>query len=274
MSGLPPSANDRVDSVPAQESQHMRLDQDHSTHPRLLGNSALREVSAATDTKVEEKAKEQKGSRFVGPTQLGSEQRSRICEVLKQKKIGDEIGRQIFVGAVEYQISAFAGRLEAGGAPDPETRSRDPALDGTLQAIAEKAGILSALLRELSDSDGDRVIRTLTTQDSLGRSYDERYLCELGCEIDRLERACSAAVGDSEPQESETIPDSTAGPELVAKLAGIFSECFEMEPTAEENGAFRASLRALGEVTGLVIGEEPALLAQVLAARAASRNAS
>ena len=78
------------------------------------------------------------------------------------------------------------------------------------------------------------------------------YLCELDLEIDRLEHACIAA--SAEPAPADPGPGS--------------------EPTAEEGGAFHASLLLLGEVTGLAIPHEPALLAQVLAGQAAKGKGS
>jgi hypothetical protein len=244
----------------------MRLEQDQSSHPRLLRKPALGEVSATTHIKAEKKVEQPRGSRFVGATHMDDGQKARICMALKDKSVGDEIGRQIFIGAVEYQISAFAHRLEHRPEPEPEHRTGRPnaSLEKTLQAIVETARALSALLRELPDSAKTGLTKALAAQDELGRGYDERYLCGLGCEIDRLEHACTAAVDASGPKEPEADPDSSRA--FVAKLAEIFVECFEMQATAQEDGSFRASLIVLGEVTGLVIGHEPEFLAQVLAA--------
>ncbi len=83
----------------------MRLEHDQSTHPRLLRKPALGEVSATTRITAEKKPKKPKGSRFVGATHLDDDQKVLICKALKKGKIGDEIGRQIFIGALEYQIS-------------------------------------------------------------------------------------------------------------------------------------------------------------------------
>ena len=235
----------------------MHLDQ--STHPRLLRKPAIGKIPATAEIKVATGQQRRKGSRFVGPTQLDDNQKSRIRAALEKKKIGDEIGREIFIGALEYQISAFAGRLKRLPAPpEPQTQGTNAARDKTLSAIALKASSLSALLRELADGAKARAIKALATQDRLGRGYDERYLCELGGEIDRIERACIAAAASPDPAEPE--PDPAPSRELVARLAGVFSECFEMEPTADEDGAFRATLAVLRQVTGLAIGQEPAFL--------------
>ena len=110
------------------------------------------------------------------------------------------------------------------------------------------------------------------------RGYDGRFLFELSLEIERIERACIAAAGTPETRPPEPEPEPVSRPnlavsrELVSKLAGVFSECFEMEPTAEENGPFQAALEVLGEVTGLAIAHAPAFLVQVLNARTSTRN--
>jgi len=240
----------------------MRLEQDQTSHPRLLRKPTLGEVSATTHIKAQKKIEQPKGSRFVGATHLDDGLKARIGMALKDASIGDDIGRQIFIGALEYQISAFAHRLEYRSEPEHRTGHPSSAVEKTLQAIVEAARALSALLRQLPDSAKTGLTKALAAQDELGRGYDERYLWELGCEIDRLEHACTAAVDAAGPEAPESDGDSSR--EFVAKLAEIFAECFEMQATAQEDGPFRASLIVLGEVTGLVIGHEPEFLAQIL----------
>ena len=241
----------------------MRVEHDQSTHPRLLRKPALGDVSATTHIAAKKKPKKPKGSRFVGATHLDDDQKARICSSLEKQGIGDDIGRQIFIGALEYQISTFAHQLEHQVQTEPKKGGLNSAVQKTLQAIAAKARILSGLLRELPDDRKPSLTTSLAAQDERGRGYDEHYLCELGCEIDRLERACNAIDHDLEPEETE--PDPASSRDFVAKLADVFSECFEIQPSAEADGPFRASLQVLGDVTGLVIGSEPGFLAEVLA---------
>lgn len=240
----------------------MRLEYDQSTHPRLLRKAALGDISATTRITAQKTPNKPKGSRFVGATHLDDDQKARICDALKEQKIGDDIGRQIFIGALEYQISTFAHQLEQQVQTEPKKSGLSSAMEKALQAIVEKARILSRLLRQLPDNAKTSLTTSLTAHDERGRSYDERYLCELGCEIDRLEHACSAISDELEPE--VTAPDPASSLDFVAKLADVFSECFEMQPNADPDGPFRASLQVLGDVTGLVIGSEPKFLADVL----------
>ncbi|MEA3276358.1 MAG: hypothetical protein U9Q81_13930 [Pseudomonadota bacterium] len=239
----------------------MRLEHQNNTHPRLLRKQALGD-DIGNKGRVRKQRETPKGSRFVGATHLDEEQKTRLSQALEKKQIGDEIGRQIFIGALEYQLSAFGQQLKRRVEPKQKPRRRNPALEETLQGIVEKARLLSGLLRDLPDVSKEGLIKTLAAQDQLGRDYDEQYLCELGCEIHRLERACTAAAAENEPE--EPTEDPAPSRDFVAKLAGIFSECFELEPTADENAPFSTSLAILDEVIGVVIGHDPDFLADVL----------
>jgi len=256
----------------------MRPEQEQITHPRLLRTSDLGGGPADKEIKVEKKTKKAPGSRFVGPELLDEGQRVQIGKALKAKKIGDEMGREIFICALEYQIGSFASlvprRVEQK--PEPEADATDPAMRKALREIVESAGSLSRLLRTLPDEALDRVTEMLGREAGLWRGYDGRYLGELGLEIDRLERACIAAGGEPEPPEPEPEPEPSTDPaasrELVTKLGEIFTDCFEMKPTAEEGGPFCTTLEVLAEVTGLVIEREPAFLARVLEGQGPKRR--
>jgi len=254
----------------------MRPEQEQITHPRLLRTSDLGGAPADKEIKVEKKTKKAAGSRFVGPELLDEGQRVQIGKALKAKKIGDEMGREIFICALEYQIGSFASLVprRVEGKSEPEAGAPDPAMRNALREIVENAANLSRLLRTLPDEALDCVTEMLGHEAGLWRGYDGRYLGELGLEIDRLERACIAAGGEPEPPEPEPEPsmDPAASRELVTKLGEIFTDCFEMKPTAEEGGPFCTTLEVLAEVTGLVIEREPAFLAQVLEGQGAKRR--
>jgi hypothetical protein len=254
----------------------MRPEQEQITHPRLLRTSDLGGGPADKMIKVEKETKQAAGSRFVGPELLDEGQRVQLGKALKAKKIGDEMGREIFICALEYQIGSFASlvprRVEEKS--EPEAGAPDPAMRNALREIVENAANLSRLLRTLPDDALDRVTEMLGHEAGLWRGYDGRYLGELGLEIDRLERACIAAGGEPEPPEPEPEPstDPAASRELVTKLGEIFIDCFEMKPTAEKGGPFCTTLEVLAEITGLVIEREPAFLARVLEGQGAKHR--
>jgi hypothetical protein len=207
------------------------------------------------------------GSRFVEPTHLDEEQKRRIDKAMTQRRIGDDMGRAIFIGALEYQLSAFGRQLVRRDALPPRPAPReDRAQTQAVQDIARQARQLVGLLQALPDATTAGLTVALAAQDRLSRAYDERYLRDLAAEIERLERACGAAgtapVADPEPPPEDPAPSRP----FVAKLAKVFEECFEMKPTADEDGPFRATLAVLDEITGLLIGHEPDFLADILSA--------
>jgi len=281
----------------------MRLDPYVNTHPRLLRKAALGEDPAAAPpekqnrepndaakespsakaargqatraqiekgTSVRSKSKGRPGdSRFVGATHLDEKQKLDIEKELKRRRIGDEMGRQIFVAAVEYQLSAFADQLQTSDETprtEPPPPPRDRALEQILIAVEEQARLLSELLLQVPKPSMPQLARVLTAQDERGRNYDEGYLCELGGEIQRLRRACNAMTGIEEPPDTdpETDPDPETSGAFVRKLAGIFAECFEQDPTAAADGPFRTCLEVLDQMTPYVIGHDPDLLSRIL----------
>jgi hypothetical protein len=263
----------------------MRLEPNPNTHPRLLRKAALPEELA-----IEHKAKagQKRGSakapaslkspgtasaapgqgsrdsRFIDPVHLDEHQKSEICKALKRKQVGDEMGRQIFVAAVEYQLSAFSDQLVRGDIPAPAhaPAPRDRALEQILLAVEEQARMLSDLLLQIPQPSRPALVRVLTAQDERGRAYDEHYLSELVCEIDRLRNACGTMTAVTETPQPGPDPESSRG--FVHQLAGVFSECFEQTPTAAEDGPFRACLMVLEEYTGLLIGHEPGFIARAI----------
>jgi hypothetical protein len=132
----------------------------------------------------------------------------------------------------------------------------------SLESIAEHTRSLSALLRGLPQPSQADLALIISNQDERGRRYDERYLCELGREMDRLGQACKTVAEAEVPEEAG--PDLETSRGLVRKLAKVFSECFELEATAAEDSPFSACLELLDQVTGYAIGHEPEFLARVL----------
>ena len=117
--------------------------------------------------------------------------------------------------------------------------------------------------RRLAGSSLEALTRGLTDRDRLGRGYDEAYLRLLACEVGRVEEACAGAARRA-PQPEVPAEDPAPSRELVAKLASIYTDCFEEEPTAEADGRFAALLAVLSEEMDLVIGHDPAFLAEVI----------
>jgi hypothetical protein len=205
---------------------------------------------------------ERRSSRFMGPAQLDETRKASIAAALEAANIGDEVGRQIFIGALEYQLSAFGPQLrrrDEGPGEEPPS----PPADDALIAVSEAAHALAERLGDLGESSQRSLAQTLIDHDRLGRRYDQAYLRLLACEIERIAQACRTAPQEAAEPE---VPATDPGPsrDLVAKLGSVYSDCFEEEPTAEAGGRFATLLAVLSEETGLVIGHDPAFLADII----------
>jgi hypothetical protein len=240
----------------------MRLEHEINTHPRLLRKSALDKRDGAAKAKRQKHRSEAEDTRFIGATHLDERRKTEISRALEKRRIGDEMGRQIFVVALEYQLTVFGAQLEQQSQTDPEAVEAQARMTEALQGISAHARLLAPLLRQLPEELKGKLTEAATAQDARGRAYDERYLCELGCEIDRLEQAAVAAA-EAAQREPVRYDPSPSRP-LVAKLAKIYAECFEEKPTADADGGFAFALESLEGVTGLVIGHGPEFLAEIL----------
>jgi hypothetical protein len=240
----------------------MRLEHEINTHPRLLRKSALGEKDAAAKAKRQKRRNEADDTRFIGATHLDERQKTEISRALNKRRVGDEMGRQIFVVALEYQLTVFGAQLEQLSQTDPKAVEAQARMAEALQGISAHARLLAPLLRELPEQLKGKLTEAATAQDTRGRIYDDRYLCGLGCEIDRLEQAAAAAAGAVQPEPVRYDPAPSRP--LVAKLAKVYAECFEEKPTADTGGGFAFALETIETVTGLIIGHEAAFLAEIL----------
>jgi hypothetical protein len=240
----------------------MRLEDEINTHPRLLRKLALDKGDGAAKAKRKTRRSEAEDTRFIGATHLDERQKTEISRALEKRRVGDEMGRQIFVVALEYQLTVFGAQLEQRSQTGPEAVEVQARTAEALQGISAQARLLAPLLRQLPEQLKGKLMEAATAQDARGRTYDDRYLCELGCEIDRLEQAAAAAAEAVQPEPVRYDP-SPSRP-FVAKLAKVYAECFEEKPTADADGGFAFALETVETVTGLVIGHELAFLAEIL----------
>lgn len=225
----------------------MRLEH-QITHPRLLRKPARGDGATAAGLGGEVGGR--KTSRFVDATLLDQGRKAAIIQALAERQIGDEVGREIFVGAVEYQLTAFAHHL--GRAATGSTKR-----DRALGAVAEQVQAFSALLGRLPEAARGLLAERLVGDDGSRPDAGQDPLRELGCELDHLERACRLSA-------ETPRPTSTPELELVHQLARAFAACFEETPTEAADGAFATALRLLAEETDLAIPHAPDLLRQAL----------
>ncbi len=235
---------------------------DHNFEP--LPCKPLRRLSLGT-AKSDKATLGAKGEHFVEPWRLSDQEKSAISKKLQKRKIGDVEGRRIFVGALEYELSAFRA-AEAG---QPAAAPAPPAVDlSALQAVDRVARELAAKLGEIPQDQEPALLETLEAQDEMGRSYSARYLDRLYQEASRLAEACglmTAALATAQaPEPSPAEEPSAAMLQLIGSLTHVFEECFEQTPTPAARGAFAATLKAVADGAGLDIPRSRKVLEQVL----------
>jgi hypothetical protein len=206
-----------------------------------------------------------KGEHFVEPWRLSDREKSAISKQLQKRKIGDVEGRRIFVGALEYELSAYRVAEAGQTAAEPSP----PEVDlSALQTIDRVARELAAKLGEIPQDQEPALLETLEAQDEMGRGYSARYLDRLYQEACRLAEACglvAAALAAEQPSEPSPVDaTSPAMLELIASLTHVFEECFEQTPTPAARGAFALTLKAVADSVGLEIPNSRSVLEQVL----------
>ena len=235
---------------------------DHNFEP--LPSKPLRRLSPGT-AKSDMATPRPKGEHFVEPWRLTDREKAAIAKALEKRKIGDAEGRRIFVGALEYELSAF----RVAEAQQPAAEAAPAKVDlSALQAIDRVARELAAKLGEIPQDQEPALLQTLEAQDEMGRGYSSRYLDRLYQEASRLAEACglvTAALETAQPPEA--LPAEGTSPAMLAligSLTHVFEECFEQTPTTAARGAFAATLKAVADGVGLEIPRSREVLKQVL----------
>lgn len=218
-------------------------------------------------------ADDEGGDHFVAPWRLTEQEKSAVSAALEKRKIGDALGRRIFVGALEYELSEFRVAEAAQPGSKPARKPAAPQADASvLEAIERMARELAAKLGEIPEDQEPSLLATLEAHDEMGRGYSTRYLDVLFQEASRLAEACglaaSALAAPVEPPKTEPAPGpSPAMLKLLGSLTHVFEECFEQVPTASPRGEFAASLKAVSDAVGLDIPRTGEVLAQVVKTR-------
>jgi hypothetical protein len=236
---------------------------------------------------------------FVEPYPYTAEQRDAITRVLADSGLGDATAREIFIGAIAYDLALLAAALAepdatptATPATAPTPRRRPKAAKGAPAAadaptdaesgLAERARAFAAALSALDDAAQARLLTALTRTDPFRREYGAAYLEALATEADRLGAALAAAEPGAPGSEAEptaeplqatpapaTEPPPTnlaadAGLAFVRHAASVYEQCFDARPDAAADAPFAKALRAVANVTGIPIPDDESLLRRTL----------
>lgn len=186
---------------------------------RAAGPSSAR-ASAASEDSASVRAgaarTDKHGRRFVEPYPYTETQRAAIIAALAGAGLGDETAREVFVGAIAYDLAVLAEALRATAeaapeddtagdrtddrAQDAEHHSQPPEASAAAPPDTEKRegelALAAAHLAELLDALGtdgrEHLVRALDASDTFGRSHGEAYLAALTREVRQVAEAAAS----------------------------------------------------------------------------------
>ncbi|MBK1633508.1 hypothetical protein CKO31_22725 [Thiohalocapsa halophila] len=150
---------------------------------------------------------------FVEPYPYTAAQRTAIERALADCELGDATAREIFIGAIAYDLAVLAAGLDEQREPEtsapqaaatdtataPEQAASQPsgkradAGAGAEELVAERARALADALAVLDARTRAHLTHRLTDSDPLRRVYADAYLDALGAELAHLGHALSKA---------------------------------------------------------------------------------
>jgi len=254
----------------------------------------IQRVAAKPDAKASEAADGRSAKRFVEPFQFDDAQRAAIIETLAGDGVGDDTAREIFVGAIAYDLAVLKAAAEKP-APEPKQETPDssaapaepapkPALVPPVPSVHPLAGAARALAVEiggLSEQDRQRLGEALRTSDPFGRPHDASYLTAVLAEIQRIAEAAERIA----PSPPETAPapgpaekkpvlvrarpkppsePSAAAIAFIRHAASVYEQCFDAAPTAKASDPFAHVLAAIAKATGIPLPRQAQVLRQAL----------
>ncbi|MCG6943556.1 MAG: hypothetical protein LJE69_20185 [Thiohalocapsa sp.] len=243
---------------------------------------------------------------FVEPYPYTAEQRKTVSEALADCGLGDATAREIFIGAIAYDLAvlkaALATRTEPQSVAEPppaaaKIAERQPlATRSGSQAerqLAERAQALLQALDALDEPACAALLSALTGSDPFRRDYGPAYLGALQVEVSRIARAAAAIAGattgdagPSEPARGEPEPtpprrkpatargkrsapaaDEKSALGFIRHAASVYEQCFDAGPDPAPDAAFARMLKAVAAATDIAIPTDSQLLRRALEQR-------
>jgi len=161
------------------------------------------------------------GKRFVEPYQYSDQQRAAINVALAENGLGDDMAREIFIGAIAYDLAVLQAPSEQpeptpestlvaeavalvpkadAGAPTPTKTPRQ--LPSSSTPLADAARGLAVCLARLNDAQRANLSAALSKSDPFDRAHDDAYLVAILREVERIAEAAS----DIAPASTTAVP--------------------------------------------------------------------
>jgi hypothetical protein len=234
---------------------------------------------------------------FVEPYPYTPTQREAIAKALAASGLGDATAREIFIGAIAYDLAVLAAApaerrppeaamsappsVAAEAQPEVAEDATAPPVSAAERRVADQAQALAEALAALDPTAQTHLAHRLSATDPLRRTYSTLSLDALGAELRRLTDAVVADARLPAPAEPP-VPAEVAAPapgldagqpaqanerlalKFIRHAANVYEQCFDARPEPAPDAAFAKLLRAVAETTGIAIPTDAALLQRAL----------
>lgn len=270
--------------------------------PRTAASSGARPIKrgGAAATTAGSKSRGQPAKRFVDPFQYDEAQRRAILDALADAELGDDDLREIFVGAIAYdlallQAAANESALATPEAPQPEPprpQAPTPARVETAEdrasdrlPLAKTALELASQIEGLTKPQRHQLAAALRVSDPFDRDHDHAYLEALLKEIRRVAAAAAEVSAPARPtpradkaaappraatSNRQPPPDqpadatSAAAIAFIQHAARVYEQCFDSQPSSKASGTFARVLKVIAKATAVPVPSQARVLNQAL----------
>jgi len=243
---------------------------------------------------------------FVEPYPYTADQRDAITRALADCGLGDATAREIFIGAIAYDLAVLAAALKASAEPAPPEATGPPEPEALRESqasaslpvpnaadLAERARTLVRTLDALDESGRSALLTAVAEADPFRRDHGPAYLAALHAEIARLASAAATIAdtgavrtapvappcgpNDRKPssRKSATIrgkpsagdKDAQSALSFIRHAASVYEQCFDARPDPAADAPFARVLTAVAAATGIRIPTGADLLRRALTQR-------
>jgi len=243
---------------------------------------------------------------FVEPYPYTADQRDAITRALADCGLGDATAREIFIGAIAYDLAVLAAALKASAEPAPPEATGPPESEALRESqasaslpvpsaadLAERARTLVRTLDALDESGRSALLTAVAEADPFRRDHGPAYLAALHAEIARLASAAAtiadAGAGRTAPLAPPRGPndrkplsrksakirgkpsagdkDAQSALGFIRHAASVYEQCFDARPAPAADAPFARVLTALATATGIPIPTGADLLRRALTQR-------
>lgn len=202
----------------------------------------------------EEKEKDAEWTEYVFPfVKLDRVKRKKLLNLLKDKNLGDDVIRNLFINDVE----AWIGILDEG---EKDGNSHEDIRE-ELKTIKNKSDELIKLLRDRKHKTNKWIINGMSGMSS-GRIINRDAVTEIENKVTQLRDSCAWSIDAAKPKRR---PGSVSGgqKEFVRQIAQSYLRHFSKNPSSSRNGVFMQVLEKSGILFNIEIPSEK-ILKQVL----------